>query len=855
MSKKKHKNLIWANICRLFRKLGTGTKDGAAKIADTLNLKVNDADDYGYVSLGPTDNAKNASEYVRAIEWALTKQDITNIALAGPFGAGKSSIIATFLRKHPSIKHINISLAMFREKDQDEIKGENEDFEKQLEEGILKQLFYKIHYTRIPQSRYRKLHKVSYWTSFKRVLATLALIAGLMVLLSPRTITDIQTAYSDVIQNLFGWNALWQGVFACAVGLLLIAIMTVIFRWVNTKWKSVEINVADKAVIKANEAGEALSLNKNMDEILYFFEETDYTLVVIEDLDRFDTPEVYTKLREINKIINDYDAISRRIVFLYALKDDIFHNEDRTKFFDFIIPVIPYIDATNSGEYLKQRLDALKTSRLEFDISDEYIMNTAPFISDMRVLNNICNEFIVFKKTIKDNQELNKLQDEQMLSIIIFKNMYPNEFSELQESGGIIRKAYKDRGEFIKKNSSALQEEIEAAEAQKKVSDSQGILDAEAVKLAFIQRLIGEKGVFIKLQASNGKKYTRAEILAESFRLSQIGNGNVTIYYYPISNGYNHYNREVADSKNSIENLTCSDGITYYEKCDRAIIRDKRHRKQISQNLLDKQTELYTLRSQTMKTLIKLHGTDAVLSEEVRKNKLLTFMLRHGYIDDTYQMYINYFLPGSITADELNFIINVRNFAGNADWDYRIIHPANVVNRLFDYEFEQQKECLAFDLADFFYSDDKASDKKTGFTKQLAKDDDISRRFIKEYFVRSKNRADFIKSIAQQKPLFWYDICVDEGLGHKDKVAYLKDIFMCLNARDIVLQDMSACEADPLYSIRSFIVEHDEVLEQLQESGAEKVVSALVEMKATFQNYCHYLQIVIGKNLARKFQT
>lgn len=66
------------------------------------------------------------------------------------------------------------------------------------------------------------------------------------------------------------------------------------YRWINTKWKSIEINVADKAVIKADEVGEALSLNKNIDEILYFFEETDYSLVVIEDLDRFDTPEVYT---------------------------------------------------------------------------------------------------------------------------------------------------------------------------------------------------------------------------------------------------------------------------------------------------------------------------------------------------------------------------------------------------------------------------------------------------------------------------------------------------------------------------------------------------------------------------------
>ena len=70
-----------------------------------------------------------------------------------------------------------------------------------------------------------------------------------------------------------------------------------------------------------------------------------------------------------------------------------------------------------------------------------------------------------------------------------------------------------------------------------------------------------------------------------------------------------------------------------------------------------------------MRMLIQEYGVSEVLSEEVSKNKLVTFMLRHGYIDDTYQMYINYFLPGSITADELNFILNIRNYIGSADWD------------------------------------------------------------------------------------------------------------------------------------------------------------------------------------------
>ena len=75
---------------------------------------------------------------------------------------------------------------MFRKNDQDAIQqGDRDNFEKQLEEGILKQLFYKVHYSKIPQSRYRKLHKVSLGISLMHVMFTLVLIIGLMFFLAP----------------------------------------------------------------------------------------------------------------------------------------------------------------------------------------------------------------------------------------------------------------------------------------------------------------------------------------------------------------------------------------------------------------------------------------------------------------------------------------------------------------------------------------------------------------------------------------------------------------------------------------------------------------------------------------------
>lgn len=58
------------------------------------------------------------------------------------------------MQKHPSVKAINISLATF------DVENSQND-ENIIEEGILKQLFYKVDAHKIPQSRYRKLRKIS----------------------------------------------------------------------------------------------------------------------------------------------------------------------------------------------------------------------------------------------------------------------------------------------------------------------------------------------------------------------------------------------------------------------------------------------------------------------------------------------------------------------------------------------------------------------------------------------------------------------------------------------------------------------------------------------------------------------
>ena len=53
-----------------------------------------------YRDLAPTDSISDDQEYIKALHWAINNKRVKNIALTGPYGSGKSSIISSYLKAH-----------------------------------------------------------------------------------------------------------------------------------------------------------------------------------------------------------------------------------------------------------------------------------------------------------------------------------------------------------------------------------------------------------------------------------------------------------------------------------------------------------------------------------------------------------------------------------------------------------------------------------------------------------------------------------------------------------------------------------------------------------------------------------
>lgn len=268
-------------------------------------------DSLGYLDLTPESDTKNSEEYIRALHWAIKNKEVKNIALSGPYGSGKSSVIKTYLAKHPMIKSkaLNISLATFStpskecqkkgDKSKDGLKDDNvnasnewclDDVDKNvIEEGILKQLFYKVGANKIPQSRYRKIKRHTCDRTFVVLLLLMMLAILIYFGIYP---SRLSTFNEKLIANgsFYQLSIIQSYTTLISVGMLVVAIASNIVTYVISNFRFDNISLGDKANIKKDNDQDSI-LNKALDEIVYFFESTKYKYVFIEDFPEND----YTK--------------------------------------------------------------------------------------------------------------------------------------------------------------------------------------------------------------------------------------------------------------------------------------------------------------------------------------------------------------------------------------------------------------------------------------------------------------------------------------------------------------------------------------------------------------------------------
>ena len=645
-----------------------------------------------FYSLSPTDQIENGQPYFDALNWALNikNEKIKNIALAGTYGSGKSSIIQSFQKQNTNKKlhFLNISLATFKEeekkgkdevviendtnkttKEKDEIAAENnankttgENLLRLIELSILQQLFYREKDRKLPDSRLKKIKSFTWKNLLLTTIGCFLFLVSIFLFIKPDILSYIlpKVDISDNIKIFIHYLSLT----ICVLGTVFILFKSIrIFHNLNIS----KLNIKD-AEIEINKEINKSVLNHNLEEILYFFEVTNYNIVIIEDLDRFQETEIFTKLREINLLINNSKKTNRRITFIYAIRDEMFADKDRTKFFDFIVPVIPIINTSNSNEILQREI-----KRIADKVSETLIDDISLFIDEMRLLYNIINEFQIYKQLLSEELIQNKL-----LAMIVYKNICPCDFVKLSDYQGNLYQIINNKAEYIKQQIAEFDKEISSCKEEIKQLESLKIKDIKELRklyiLEYIKEIHKQNSYGITAFNINDVPKNLDQILEdESFYCLVESN---TLYFRNARSTNYSIQLKFSDIENRVdENHNYEERQQQIEDWNNGKVNTL---KQKIEALNQKKNEI---RHEKLQNLIQV-GT---LQIETKANQqiLINLLLRNGYIAEDYLDYISLFHEGSISKNDHAFLLNVKSgiktdFAHKLDKIDKLIEKINI---------------------------------------------------------------------------------------------------------------------------------------------------------------------------------
>ena len=700
--------------------------------------------------------------YEEALDFIFEDDEIKNIAITGSYSAGKSSVIESYKFKNKDKKFLHISLANFESDNQ---KKDNK--ESVLEGKILNQLLYQIDPSKIPQTNFKVKRTESNINILKVTLMTISfIICSLHIVYHSQW-----SKFVESLRQFYGLRFLL--ITTKSIGLLLsgsiiVAISTVVlFNFIKlyknkSIFKKFNLNGNEIEIFENNDES---YFDKYLNEVIYIFENSDADAIVFEDIDRYNRNEIFQRLREVNTLVNSKRSIQNTInknneqnncrfdiinnfnrkmknlikgkhkeslKFFYLVRDDIFISKDRTKFFDFIMPVVPVIDSSNSYE---QFISHFKNGNILDKFNKHFLQDISLYVDDMRILKNIYNEFIVYDNRIRTTeQDYNKL-----LAIIIYKNIFPHDFSDTQVNIGFVSTLFEQKDNIIEKSIKEIDIKIHELEDKINNCKNEHINTIDELKKVYTD--FG--GYYGPRFDANNKEYLRRK-------------DNVDL----------KYDNKVDEIKYEINQL----------KQKREKVRNDKLCSLITRENIDEVFGIYNDN--------KCNDNEDSF-KEIKSSPyfdLIKYLIRNGYIDETYCDYMTYFYENSLSRNDKMFLRSVTDKRPKV-WDYKIDNSTLVISRLKEADFDET-EILNFDIFKGLIENSTYSNYLSRFIEQLRKKQHFE--FISGY-INSQPRdiAIPIEKINRYWTSFIEEMYIRPEFTYEQKKDYILYTLIDCNDEDI----------------------------------------------------------------------
>ena len=768
------------------------------KNSNSENNKNVDNKRYKYLPLNPV-NDKAYEPNAELLFDKIKDPNVKNIGIIGAYGSGKSSLIRTFNDKYNDngeIKSLNISLASFNvdsccDKQNDKqkdapVKGDHKmecvndncagvgDIDNAIEKSILQQMLYVESASKLP---YSKINRVESIPIKKYVqLGIIAVCFLTLVVCLADIFANISNSSVGIFNYLFKQKTLSTIISFVAI-IVLVSLLVKLIKIARIKFHQVEIDL--------NNAQGSL-LNRFLDEVLYFFEKTKYNVIVFEDLDRFKNLNIFIKLRELNTILNSNKKIAKqgKITFVYAVKTDIFsEHTDRTKFFDFILNIYPTLSPENACAIIN---DGLEESRLgKTWLSDNYKYDISFFVMDRRVLNSVINDCIQYIQNCNEPTFYDTLnKHELMFSVMLYKNVCPNEYAELEKHEGELIKLLSNVEEVRSNKNKDLKEKLSGLQkALRSIDASFDLNDMRYLIKGVLTNYYGPYG------GLNGYTGVDVNVIDDFSDVNQIiyYKSNRGEYYYTTINGIN---------------LKLKTGTL------ESRYRSKKKIEEYDKQCKDVDKEIKDI-PQNNYEFIKKYPNEVF--DKISVTPLLRAMIVNGYITENYVDYISMGNEASMSANDTAFCQMVIS-KSRPKFDAVIDVPYVVIEKL-SYDKFAVPSILNIKLCNYLIENkwNADYDKKIENLKNVFKlNASEFEEFINCYFSDIKYYSKpFVGFLIDNEINFIVDL-LGSPLSYDDKTKIIKDILLNANSEKLLVQESVNLICDLLQGDDSFNKNIDE---------------------------------------------
>lgn len=759
-----------------------------------INAKLTIVDDISstYTSLMPREDI-DISNYENAINFALTsRQKIRNIALMGTYGSGKSSIMNSYAKKHLEHKYIHISLAHFsdnikilnrqieelKEKLKEQ-KGKTFDEKTVVDEKeianfleckILNQLIHQIKASNISESNFSIKQPVPKRKKVIYMLGAFILSVAILYFVFYSTWFNLITPTEyKILKMTLGTPFKLFLIFASLAEVFFIIKSFFMKGGYLNKFRKIGIkNIVDIEVF--DETSDS-AFDKHLDEVIYLFENCDADVIIFEDLDRYDSTLIFEKLREINYLINEKNKDSI-IKFVYLIKDDIFTCVERNKFFDFIIPVIPVVDVSNSSDKF---LNLLEKAQCSDGIDKQFLKDLSFYLNDMRLLCNIVNEYQVYKNTM---EKINGCENANyQLALVIYKNLFPEDFHALQSGSGYVYNVFKYKEAVYEDMLKQLQNQKD--NILKRISEFEEQTIKNIDELNAIYFPLNEMVYMINNNVV-GADISRVDLIKEILE----NKDSVQVY--------RHNSYVKLDVTKCIEKM--ENDVEYVSRRKILELSENDEKVAIEKEMSDITHKINLLPTKRLKELLVANDIEefwnsvnekyveegnyinSVISD--RNFPLIKYLISNGYINEDYSIYSSYIYSQDITPNDRNFIISVYD-RKKLSYEYRLDCPEKVIENINQNVFmlpNIDNNNLLMHLIES--KNHKLLNIWFNAIEEREKD---GYNFVIEFWKLHKNNADLLNCLTQLKP-GWI------------KVWYMHEMFSDTDLRDFVLGVANFCE-------------------------------------------------------------